>query len=60
MQLTHRYIYFYTTHSCQNLPPALPTMQFKYNQFIQRFRCVMLLAANVACSRLEEWASMVW
>ncbi len=39
---------------CQNLVPTLPTMQLDNSQLAWRFWCVILLAANVACSRDEE------
>lgn len=33
---------------CQNLAPTLPTMHLYQSQFSQRFRCVMIAAANIA------------
>ncbi len=48
MQQNQRYRLFYSTHTCQNLVPTLPTMQVDHWQFGWRFRCVMLVMANIA------------
>ncbi len=42
---------------CQNLAPTLPTMQLDHQQFNRIFRCVMLVAANVASSLKQRWGA---
>ncbi len=44
---------------CPTIVPTLPTMQLDHQQFSQRFRCVMLVAANVAWS-LERATEVCW
>lgn len=43
--------------SCQNLAPTLPIIQFNQRQFSRRFRCVILVAADVlgAASHKQVW-----
>ncbi len=44
----------FTIYLCQNLAPPLSTIQLHLQQWCVTLWCVMLAAANVACSRDEQ------
>lgn len=57
MQHNQKYRLFFnhgTLLLCQTTVPTLPTMQLKHKAIGHRFRCVMLVAANVASDRDGE------